>query len=93
MSTEKNREYKAVVVNRFAKMTTPRVMRTQRCTIYSTFNYILFLEMNCVLVLFFCAATLAFPQSKGELKFIYALGGLFSIYGEHILKPIYPQLS
>ena len=52
-----------------------------------------FLEMNCVLVLFFCAATLAFPQSKGELKFIYALGGLFSIYGEHILKPIYPQLS
>ena len=34
-------------------------------------NHILFLEMNCVLVLFFCAATLAFPQSKGELKFIY----------------------
>ena len=23
------------------------------------------------------------------IKYFYALGGLFSIYGEHILKPIY----
>jgi hypothetical protein len=26
-------------------------------------------------------------------KKFYALGGLFLIYGEHILKPIYSQLS
>ena len=30
---------------------------------------------------------------KKEYCLFYALGGLFLIYGKHILKPIYSQLS